>query len=46
MLSGPKVKWWEWLVLAVVVGSCIPAKRGLQVKWEWVVLAGVLSQFL
>lgn len=44
MENGLKVKWWEWLLLAVVVESLIPAKKGR--KWEWLVLAGILSRFV
>jgi hypothetical protein len=44
MKSQLKVRWWEWLLLAVVVESLIPTKRGL--KWEWLVLAAILSPFL
>jgi hypothetical protein len=44
MKRGLEVKWWEWLLLAVVVESLIPTKRGL--KWEWLVLAGVLFPFV
>jgi len=44
MKSGLKVKWWEWLLLAVVVEWLIPTKR--ERKWGWLVLAGILSPFL
>lgn len=44
MPSGPKVKWWEWLLLAVVVEGLIVMKKGR--KWEWLVLAGMLFPFL
>jgi hypothetical protein len=40
--SELKVKWWEWLLFAVVVESLIPTKRGL----KWLVLAAILSPFL
>ncbi len=44
MENGLRVKWWEWLLLAVVVESLIPPKKGR--KWEWLVLAGILSRFV
>ena len=44
MENGLKVKWWEWLLLVVVVESLIPTQKGR--KWEWLVLAGILSRFL
>jgi hypothetical protein len=44
MENGLKPKWWEWLLLVVVVESLIPAKKGR--RWEWLVLAGILSRFL
>jgi len=44
MKSGLKVRWWEWLLLAVVAEWLIPTKRGQ--KSEWLVLAAILSPFL
>jgi hypothetical protein len=44
MKSGLKARWWEWLLLAVVVEALFPTKRGR--KWEWLILAGILSPFL
>lgn len=40
-----KVKWWEWLLLAVALEVFVP-RRGRKVRWEWLALAGVLSPFL
>jgi len=44
MKSGLKARWWEWLLLAVVVETLFPKKKGR--KWEWLVLAAILSPFL
>jgi hypothetical protein len=44
MEDGLKVRWWEWLLLAVVAEWLIPTKRAR--KSEWLVLAGILSRFL
>ena len=45
MKREPKVAWWEWLILVVVLEALAPTRNG-GMRWEWLFLIGVLARFV